>query len=284
MWRSRYTPDASRRAPLALSTLAVVLLVSACGEDLFVPPDPPDAQIHDVNTTLYRNFETVEGHVLEPALATLAELLTGFDLEADYHDRCYSPEALGPQDVADIEHPGRDLGDALTVALVMATEYTPAENARGVIFEDQRPMEPGSPDLYDRTFADPQDPSCFPGNACGRLYTDNHILRDYLVLSLLYDMPKNYRWVEVGEAGSGDWALLARAWIQQEYETDGGSIQLNQSFTMDIFLPTGTGGLRYQAMWVEMTIDELEDEFILDTAAMGMDAQFVATEEFMGTL
>ena len=268
----------------ALTVLAAV--APACDEEFFVPPDVPEEieEIHDVNAYLYRNFATTEEGVLEPAMATLADLLAGFDLDADYRQRCYSPETLSEEDVAGIDRPDRDLDDVLTVALVAATAFTPAENAGGVVLEDQRPMEPGAPDLYDRVFVDPTDPSCFPGRVCSALTTDNHILKDYLLLTLLYDMPKNYRWVEVGEVGSGEWALLARAWIEQEYETDGGAIQLNQSFTMDMFLPGDGGGMRYQTMWVEMTIDEMEDEFILDTAAMGMDAQFVATEEFIGTL
>ncbi len=278
-------PNAGSRIPsLVLGVMGLAFVVSGCSEEFFVPPDPPEqiAGIHDLNTHLYRNFATTDHGVLEPALAQLLDLLAEFELDAPYQERCYSLEPLDAEDVADIDHPQRDLGAVLTVAMVMASAFTPEHNAQGVILADQRPMEPGSPDLYDRTFVDPSDPSCFPGRGCTALQTDNHILRDYLVLSLLYDMPKNYRWIEVGEVGSGQWAILARAWIQQEYETDGGSIQLNQSYTMDIFLPRDGGSLRHQAMWVEMSIEGVDDEFVLDTAAMGMDAQFVATEEFMG--
>jgi len=266
--------------------LVTLGVVTGCGQDPFVPPNPPAEieEIHDVNAYLYRNFDTSEDDVLEPALATLMELLAGFDLDAEYRQRCYSPDPLTAEDVADIDHPGRDVGDVLTAALVMASQFSPARNAEGVILEDQRPMEPASPELYDRTFVDPTDPGCFPGRACDRLDTDNHILRDYLVLSLLYDMPKHYRWVEVGEVGSGEWAILARAWIGQEYETDGGAIQLNQSFTMDILLPHDRGALRYQVLWVEMLVEGCTDEFILETAAMGMNEQFVYTEEFIATL
>jgi len=265
---------------------AATVIATGCEEEFFVPPDPPEEieEIHGVNAYLYRNFETTEEGILEPAMAQLSGLLAGFDLDAEYQERCYSPEPLTEEDVAGIDHPDRDLDDVLTVALVAATAFTPEKNAEGVILTDQRPMEPGAPDLYERTFVDPADPSCFPGHGCLALDTHNQILKDYLLLTLLYDMPKNYRWVEVGEVGSGQWALLARAWIEREYETDGGSIQLNQSFTMDMFFPGDAGGVRYQTMWVEMTIDEMEDEFILDTAAMGMNEQFVATEEFIGTL
>jgi len=274
------------RARFVIVVPAVVAFVTACSQETFVPPDPPEEieEIHDINTYLFRNFATDEAGVLEPALATLVELLTEFDLEADYRERCFSPDRLTPEDVTDIEHPDRDMDSLLAVALVGSSAFTPAKNAEGVILEDQRPMEPASPELYERTFVDPADPSCFPGRGCDRLQTDNHILRDYLVLTLLYDMPKNFRWAEVGEPGSGEWAIFARSWVEQEYETDGGSIQLNQSYSMDLFLPRDGGATRYQVLWVEMFIEGCTDEFILETAAMGINEQFVYTEDFIGAL
>ena len=277
--------DAGRRVGLAVALLGLVVLCSAC-EEYFVPPEAPEEieEIHDVNAYLLRNFDSEEDNVLEPALAQLIELLEEFDLDTEYQDRCFTPELLTEEDITGIEYPRRDLGDLLSVALVMSSEFPPVDQTRGIVLEDQRPMEPASPDHYIREFLDPTDPGCFPGRGCPRLDVMNDIIKDYLIMTLPYDMPKTYRWVEVGETGSGEWAILARAWIEQEWETDGGAIQLSQSYNIDLFYPRGDGGARYMTLWFEMFIDGLTDEVILDTTIMGMNEMFVHTEDHIGTL
>jgi len=272
-----------RRGALMLGMLLGMTWMTACEEEVFVPPDPPDEieEINNVNAYLFRNWATTEDDVLEPGLAQLIELLGEIDLDTEYKERCFVPDPLTEEDIVDIEHPDRDPADVLAVALVMASDFLPAAQAEVIILPDQRPVEPASPDMYDRTFLDPTDPSCFPGQGCDRLDTTNHILKDYLALNMEYDMPKYFRWVEIGETGSGEWAILGRAWIEQEYETDGGAIQLNQSYSLDVFFPHGDGAARYMSLWPETFIDGIEDEFIYETTAMGMDQMFTATEEYL---
>ena len=50
------------RASLVLGTWALASFLSACEEEFFVPPEPPEEieEIHDVNAYLYRNFATTE--------------------------------------------------------------------------------------------------------------------------------------------------------------------------------------------------------------------------------
>ena len=265
-------------APILLTTLA------ACEEQPFVPPDPPEEEIHGVNAYLFRNWATDEENVLEAGLAALIELLEQFDLDADYHDRCYVPEPLTVEDLADIAHPDRDPADVHAVALVMASEFLPVDMATEVIIlPDQRPVEPHSPEHYERTFVDPTDPSCFPGGDCPRLVTDNTIIKDYLVLSMYYEMPKAFRWVEIGEKGSGEWAILARCWQEEEYETDGGAVQLNQSYCIDIHFPRETGGARYMVTWPETIIEGVDDDLIYETTIMGMNDILTTTEEYLAS-
>ena len=260
--------------------------MTACEEEVFVPPDTPDEieEINNVNGYLFRNWDTTEENVLEPGLAQLIELLAEIDLDTEYQDRCFIPDPLTLEDIEVIEHPDRDPADVLAVALVMASDFLPAAQAEVIILPDQRPVEPASPDRYDRTFLDPTDPSCFPGRSCDRVDTTNHILKDYLALNMEYDMPKYFRWVEIGAVGSGEWAILGRAWIEQEYETDGGAIQLNQSYSLDVFFPIGDGAARYMSLWPETYIDGVDDDFIYDTTAYGMDQMFDATEEYLAAM
>ena len=271
---------------IALSLLLGPTFMTACEEEVFVPPDPPDEieEINNVNAYLFRNWDTTEDNVLEPGLEQLIDLLAEIDLDTDYKERCFVPDALTLEDIEGIDHPDRDPEDVLAVALVMASDFLPAAQAEVIILPDQRPVEPASPDLYDRTFLDPTNPSCFPSADCDRLDTTNHILKDYLALNMEYDMPKYFRWVEIGAVGSGEWAILGRAWIEQEYETDGGAIQLNQSYSLDVFFPRDGGGARYMSLWPETFIDGIDDEFIYETTAMGMDQMFEATEEYVAAM
>ncbi len=277
--------EAGRTAVVVFALVGLIVVCGACEEDLFVPPEAPDEieEIHDVNAYLLRNFDTEDDDVLEPALAQLIELLEEFDLDAEYQERCFTPELLAEEDIVGFEHPDRDLDDLLSVALVMRSDFPPADHTQGILLEDQRPMEPASPDHYTREFLDPTDPSCFPGRDCMRLEVMNDIIKDYLIMTLPYDMPKTYRWVEVGETGSGEWAILARAWIEQEWETDGGAIALNQSYNIDLFYPRDGGGARYMTLWFEMILEGLSDEVILDTTIMGMNEMFEYTEAHIGT-
>jgi len=272
---------------LAVSLVTATLLVTGCERDTFIPPDTPDEieEINDVHGYLFRNWATDEENVLEPGMATLVELLDEFDLEAEYKERCFVPDPLTEEDIADIEHPDRDPADVLAVALVMGSEFLPAVHAEEIIIkEDQTPTEPQSPDHYERTFIDPTDPGCFPDRGCDRLITTNSILKDYLLITMLYDLPKTYRWVELGEAGSGEWAILARCWIEREFETDGGTIQLNQTYCLDVFYPREDGAARYMALWPESYIEGIDDDAIWETTAMGMDELFVASEEYLANL
>ena len=280
----------TRRAQTALVPLLLVcvtLIIPACERETFVPPDPPDEieEINDVNAYLFRNWATTEENVLEPGMASLIDLLEQIDLDADYKERCFVPDPLTDEDLADIEHPDRDPSDVLAVALVMASAFLPEVHAEEVIInEDQRPTEPQSPEHYERVFVDPTDPSCFPDRECDRLITANSILKDYLLVTMLYDLTKNYRWVEIGEKGTGDWAILARCWIEEEFETDGGAIQLNQTYCLDVFYPRDQGAARYMALWPESYIEGVNDEFIYETTAMGMDELFVASEEYLAAI
>ena len=281
------SPTPNRLRP-ALVTVVLLLLapLPACEPEVFVPPDPPDVEINDVNAYLFRNWDTVEDNVLEPGLAELIEMLDDFDIDAeDYKDRCYVPEPLTEDDLADITHPGRDPSDVIPVALVMASAFRPVDQATDVIImPDQRPVEPHSPEHYDRFFVDPTDPSCFPTADCRKLITDNSIIKDYLLLEMYYEMPKVFRWIEIGETGSGEWAILARCWQEDSFETDGGALQLNQSYCIDVHFPRGSGGARYMVTWPETVIDGVEDELVYETTIMGMNDILVTTEEYLASL
>jgi len=95
-------------------------------------------------------------------------------------------------------------------------------------------------------------------------------------------MPKDYRWVEVGEPGSGEWGMLGRAWVPLRSEGSSGAVVLEQSFSLDVFLPWGEDHtVRLMNLWSETTIDGVGDDVIEATIKLGIHQMFNATDEFL---
>ena len=258
------------------------LLLSAGCEEAWSPPDAPE-ELNELSTFLFGNFDSDEGGVLEAGMGNLRTFLAGVDLTGDYEERCYHPSTLSQEEIDTVTNPGRDPAATLPVALAMSSAFPPERNAEVIVMDDQTMVEPASPDLYDREFVDPTDPSCFPDHGCDRLETHNTILKDYHLLELLYEMPKSFRWVEMDTPGSGEWAVMGRSWIEQEWWDEDVLIGLLQSYSLDVTYPVGDGAVRYLSLWPETYIDGLKDtdDFILSTTADGMNDMFVATETYI---
>jgi len=264
------------------AALAVFGLPGCEPEEEWIPPEPPP-ELAEATALVFANFDTTDPGVLEEHVGTLRDHLLELDLSVDYEQRCYTPADLAQEAIDTVTNPGRDPADTLPVALAASSASRPEDHVHAIVMPSQIEVEPASPDQYDRAFLEPTDPACFADRSCLRLDTLNTILKDYLLLELLYEMPKSYRWIEIGETGSGEWAIVGRAWIEQEWWDPDEVLALLQSYSLDLFVPTDSGGIRYMSLWPETFIDGLEepDEFILTTTAEGMNEMFVATEDYV---
>jgi len=262
--------------------IAAIGLPACESEEEWTPPEPPP-ELAEATALVFLHYDTTEPGVLEEHVGTLRGHLLDLDLSVGYEERCYTPADLTQEAIDTVTNPGRDPAETLPVALAMSSAFPPDDHANVIVMPTQTEVEPASPVQYDRAFVDPTNPSCFPGRDCLRLDTHNTILKDYLLLELLYEMPKSFRWVEVGEPGSGEWAIVGRAWLDQEWWDPDGALALLQSYSIDLFVPVDGGGIRYMSLWPETFIDGLKepDEFILTTTAEGMNDMFVATEEYV---
>ena len=269
-------------AAVSWIVLATLGLPACEPEDEWSPPEAPP-ELAEVTALVFANFDTTEPGVLEEHVGTLRTHLLELDLTGEYEQRSYTPANLTQEAIDTVTNPGRDPADTLPVALVTASSFPPEDHVNVIVMPSQTIVEPASPDQYDREFLDPTNPDCFPGRDCLRLDTMNTILKDYLLLELLYEMPKSYRWVEIGESGSGEWGIVGRAWLEQEWWDPDGALALLQSYSLDLFVPVDGGGIRYMSLWPETYIEGLDDtdDFILSTTAEGMNDMFVATEEYV---
>jgi hypothetical protein len=160
---------------------------------------------------------------------------------------------------------------------------------------DQTPVEPGSPNLYQRSFLEGTD-ACWADGGCEFLRTRNHLTKENIVLGeITYDMPKDYRWIDLalpdpstvpeGEEpvneGTPRWGLVARSWVEAEAWNVDGDRAILQSYSLEIWAP-GEGTLRMLALWAESdTGGEIDEAIIANTTRSGIDDIFQAQEAWM---
>ncbi len=265
-------------------TLAILcLLVVGCKP----PPDAP-TELDELNAYLFRNWEAQEEGALERGMFNLQALFASMDLDVDYGDRSYRIENLSDDDLVGVTPPDDAVpGDCYGIGLVSDSAFTPEQNSQAMILDDQTPVEPFAPDLYDRIFLDPTDPSCFPTRDCLVLRTDNDIIKKNSLMEIPYRMYKDYRWVELSEdglPGSGLWGILGRTWMDERGVGESGNNTIEQSYSIDVFLPSShssSKAYRYLGLWNETTGAVEDPDAVMALALWGMDGMFEETEAWL---
>ncbi len=269
----------AQRSPLLLG-LACLLAIPLAGGCERSPEAP--TELDELSAYLFRNFETDEEGVLEAGMGNLLEFFADVDLDVAYQDRSFATSPLSEDDIHGIVHADRDPALQEPVAMAIDSEHAPEGHATAIIQPDQTPMEPASPNYYVREYLDPTDPSCFPDRGCAAVDTMNDIKKENLVMHAQYFMHKDFRWVEMREAGSGEWALIGRAWCEEPTVGDAGAITIHQSYSLDAFVREDDGTvIRYMSLWTETEIDGVDDSVIEATTRMGMNDMFEATEDWV---
>ncbi len=225
-----------------------------------------------------------------------AEIYASMDLSSDNSlDRSLAPDPLTEADVADIEHPeGRDVGDALPVAVARRSPYSIADHVRVQMLADQTPIEPSSPDKYDRYFYEGGD--CWADNSCEFLRSENDLIKDNILMTIDYTLWKDFRWVDLGlpdpdtleegeEAISDEerWAIVARSWTTEPATGESGNVTIYQSFTVEVWIPEDSGDtVRMMSLWSEADLGvELDDETIAGTTRVGIDDIFESADDWL---
>ena len=293
----------------------VVLMMSACNRKApMANPEFTDAIIYT-----FANFEA-DAVDMAYAMRTLErETYLGMDVEASSPiDRALSPAPLTEADIEGLEGPDRDIADALPIAVAGLSAFSPAHHQLIQLLDDQTPVEPYSPDVYDRTFLEGRD--CWQDQGCLWLRTDNDLIKDNTVMTVPYAFYKDFRWVDLalpdpadvpdGEEavneGEPRWAFIARSWIVERGIGEGGDTSIDQGYTVEMWIPrdgdgyirsagdanvdggdwtadsSGGGVLHLLSLWSESEIGiDLSDDLIIKTARGGIDDNFKAAEAWL---
>ncbi len=223
-----------------------IVLVTGC-KALEVAEEP----FNDALVTTYRTFDAPDEE-LAPALRAMErQLYLGMAFETgDLADRAVEPSLLSRADVEHLEGiPDRDPADALAVATGYLSPFGIDEHARIPLLEDQREVEPQSPEHYDREWLDGK--ACWQPRDCALMETFQNLTKSYSLLgSVEYDFFKDFRWVDLNTGLKGAeprWAFIARSWNPGSYSKDGDASEddglvLWQSYTLELWLPRDGGG------------------------------------------
>jgi hypothetical protein len=258
------------------------------------------------------------------------EIYLALDVEAaNSTDRVMQLDDLDEEDIddlgtlPDVYPEGFDLAGqpiilsrTFPLAVARLSIHLPADHVSYMILSDQTPVEPSSPDHYDRTFLDGTD-GCFPDRSCDRLLTENDLTKDNAALTITYDLIKQYRWVdlnlpdpadfnegdEIVNEGETRWAIIARSWDPEVAVGVKGNAAIFQSYSVEVWVPrdgggfvrdgteqnldggdwtadsTGGGALRLLALWSETSFGD--DAAVIALTRNGIDGIFTVQEEFM---
>ncbi len=297
------------------SVVVVLGLCAGCAA-----PPQADPEFSDAARFAFREFDTEEPARLAFAVRALEQqLYLSMDLEADSPtDRWMAPEFLSDEDVANIDHPDYPVDAGLPVAVGKFSAHDVEAHPAYLAMADQTPVEPGGP-LYDRTFRDGSD-ACWPTNDCEWMRTDNHLIKSNILLTVEYDLFKDYRWIDLnlpdpstvpeGEPivneGEPRWAIAARSWTDQVWQGDAGANEIQLSFSFEVWVPrdgggyiradgdvntdggewttdsTGGGSLRLLSLWSRTNLsDSIEDATVQATIRSGVEDIFEAQEEWL---
>ncbi len=258
------------------------------------------------------------------------QIYLALDLDAEAStDRVMQLDDLTEEDIAglgtlpDVYPEGFDLegqpvipSRTFPLAVARLSEHLPQDHVGYMLLEDQVPVEPSSPDHYDRTFLDGTE-LCFPDRSCDRLLSENELTKDNAALTITYNLIKQYRWVdlnlpdpadfnegdEIVNEGPERWAIIARSWDPEVAVGANGSTAIFQSYSVEVWIPrdgggfvrdgseenldggewtadsVGGGSLRLLALWSETSFGD--SAAVVTLTRNGIDQIFTVQEEWM---
>jgi hypothetical protein len=275
--------------------LVLVLVLAGCKVSTEAPVSFDEALLD-----VYTSFRAEEA-TLAPALRELEEqIYAAVTVDAkDTVARSIAPGPLSEAEVADLEErPDRDPAACAGIAVAWPSPHDVEAHAALPLLPDQRPLEPSSPDHFNREFLDGED--CWEDRSCAWLTTFQDLTKVYgIIQPITYEFFKDFRWVNLNAdtGGAERWAYLAKSWNPDTYSSEKGDNILWQSYTLELWLPRDGGGfvwdtepaeadqgdssaggtLRFLSLWSENEMGISDDpELIAGTIRWGMDRNYEA--------
>ncbi len=238
-------------------------------------PDSAPASLDEALLDVMRAHD--QGNI-DAEASTLRELvLSSFNLdESSPHDRALTPTALSTADIEDFEHPDLDPSVCIGVIVARRSEFDLSDHAMVQLLADQTPVEPYSPDKYDREFLEGED--CWESKDCADLRTDNDLIKDNLLMTLPYQFYKDFRWFDDDNGGG----IIAWPWVPESAYSESGNSGILQSYGVEIWFPEDGGTVRALAVWADTKLSvSASDDLVAATTVSGIERNFEAVDEYL---
>lgn len=283
-------------------------------------PPRGNPEFDDATSFAFLQFDVPSQADMAFAMRALEhQLYLSVDLDAESaDDRALSPAALTDDQLEGLERPDRPAANLRAVTVIQDSAFVPTDHRAYIQLADQLPVEPSSEQFYNRTLVQGED--CWGSRECEFLRTENDLTKDNILLTIRYDLFKDYRWVDLnlpdpdtvseGEEPVNDgekrWALAARSWTKQQWATEDETKWVRQSYSIEVWIPrdgggylraagdenlsegtwthdsTGGGSLRMLTLWGENDLGvDVDEGFEIRTIQNGIDDIFDAQDVWL---
>jgi hypothetical protein len=214
-----------------------------------------DPELGDALVSTLRDFDMADEDLAFRLRSIERQLYTTLDVEAnDESKRSVAPSVLTVEDVDHYDQrPDADPSTALRVATAGTSPFDITLHGTIPPEPDQRPLEPFSPDHYDREFL--TEPDCWAEQDCESLGTFQELTKkNGITQSVTYEFFKDFRWVDIHADLRGEeprWVMFARSWNPDSYVSGGGDMTLIQSYTIEYWFPRDGRGFRWETAELE---------------------------------
>ncbi len=241
---------------------------------------------------IFANNKTTDEKALGEGLAYLETWLDtyvegGLTTTTPLQQRSWTIEALTDEDVATIpKRPDRPISATKGSAVAYLSPHKLDCHAALQTIVDERPVEPTAK-RYDRTFIDPQDPTCFIDGDCTTLSTSNSVRRENPIFWAEFTLWKDFRWVSYEKDGVARRAFISRGWFAESSDGPDGpeGSQLWQSYDVDVWIERGGEVLRYEVVWTETELYivgiRVDADAELQTLSGATDGVFTAGDKYI---
>ncbi len=284
------------RAPLMLTSL---FLLVGCART----SPAADAELADAMPWLFANFEGDADEVAEVLRAIETKTYVTLEMgSGDELKRSLEQNPLTEEQLADIEHPDAGLDGIVSMTVAHLSPYQGQPHAEIVMLDSQVPVEPYSPDKYDRALLSGDD--CWLDRGCETIYTENDLIKKNFLMEVPYLFYKDFRWIDISEDDEPRWAVIARSYMKESATGDGGNATIVQSYSIEYtierdgrgFLAAdapegvvvetdsqGEGTLRMQALWTETTFENINvgEDMVKGTVRGGIAKNYESADEYL---
>lgn len=252
----------------------VSLLLVGCGR---APVEAPES-LNELALFLVRNAEGDTLAELDAGLVELESELVAIGFDGSTNDRSVTLTALGEADLGGLPtHDGFDPDAQVPVGVVGRSTHDMDAQLRIVEETNHVCIESATTKFYGREFT--SDVACFVDRSCDTLSTVNEVRKESILANVWYDLHKDYRWVPMED---GREAMIARSWLAEPFQTDGGGGSWDQTYVFEAWIPDDSGGVqRWYAMWSSVSLSAINDGAWAALVKDGIDEGYEFADDYL---